>query len=174
MKHKEIIPKNAAIIVHGKRILAALKHSDARVLHTFVWEVPTAIHKHMGKYYGRYNIYRHTIDIDIPTNWHDVDRLVVLYILLHEIAHHKHHTKGGYNFPPFNYLMRAIETQKALFPEEVAANKHAVRAMLKMGIPPSAIDSSPCSAFGPNCFTRVGHKYRRYKWIGHYFRDHKD
>ena len=170
MRRKEIIPERAIIIIDGERILAALKHRDAKVWHAFVLGVPITIYEHMNKYYGRYNIDEREIKIDIPANWHDADKPVVLFILLHEIAHHKQRILARENFFCLQRFKTCAEDQKGLLPTEVAANKHAVRAMLKMGIPPSAIDASLNSAFGPEAFTRTGHKYRQYRWIGRYFR----
>ena len=176
MESKWIIPepKSTAIMVDGKKILSKLTTWEIQrpePLRIYVLGIPVTINQYTTEYYGRYHIKERKIEIDIPTNWHDADKLVILYILLHEIAHYRQHVLAGKDLFYLRYpKMHITKGQEGLLPREVAANKHAVRALVKIGIPPSAIDASLCSALGPECFTRTGHKYRQYRWMGRYFR----
>ena len=79
------------------------------------------------------------IDLYIPCARSKADKLTVLFILLHEYAHAKQNGAIGPNgMAGINEC--CAEVTHVMKPTEQAANKYAMNILVRLGIPPSAIE----------------------------------
>jgi len=108
-------------------------------VHLSMGNVPLTIYGCQGGYSGMYKPIAGEIRLQVPGGIADADRIVVLYILLHEYAHCKHATIGPQSFLALTSDYRAVDSAQIEHPVDVMAHKHAIRAMVGLGIPPSII-----------------------------------
>jgi len=116
---------------------------------------------HTGHYDGRYRLGFPSIRLDVPGASAEADKVVVLYILLHELAHHKQHTNMPYE--QIATLDRKCQSEPGS-PIEMAANKYAIRMITSLGLPPHAVRAHLIAALGGNA------KYLTGAWPAKYLR----
>jgi len=102
--------------------------------------VPVRLYSNQWCYGGVFEPDPLIISVSIPCNEPDADKVVVLYILLHELAHYKQSIESkGYSNLLAHYLSVKKIGGEISHPLERAANKYAMNIMTRLGISPSVI-----------------------------------